>query len=530
MSDFFFSGRELSFITMGLGMAGIMFSGATLPAISGFAITNSLWVGSLYMWGWAVGIIVFGKFFAPAIRRSGIFTLPEWAEIRYDSRTRTVVAVATGLAAFGALFSQVVGLGINITALTGIPYWATTLGIVLLCTFYMYAGGFWALSISDMSHMTLVMVAFVATLIYLFTSVASPIEVLTHSPGAEIRVFTFLGYSPDDFMTSFKFPSFISFLFGWFLTQMGCQYYWMRAVGGRSESAVKKGYYLSGVITIIFGSVMLALFGIYALYMFGEGTFSPDTAFVMIIKSLPIGLDGLLLMALVAGCMSTFSTALLGVASPVTRDIYQRIFAPKANAAQLTKASRTITLVVAIISYIFAQLWKAGAAHGLAFMWAFSAPTAVTLLVGYFWKRVTVTAAFWGELLGLIITMGWYVLGLSRYAHPMWIGFIATLVIILVVTLFTKPKYYASKEFKPGTPSKAPGLAQSNLDHIQIDQEKEFKEAMRNVMRPIIGSEKYRNMIEKRHNETYTIADFMFPHITGRHFNDMFPAKPSKSL
>ena len=140
ISDFFFSGRELSVITMGLGMAGIMFSGATLPAISGFAITHSLWVGSLYMWGWAAGIIVFGKFFAPAIRRSGIFTLPEWAEIRFDSRTRTVVAVATSMAAFGALFSQVVGLGYNVTALTGIPYWATTLGIVLLCTFYMYAG------------------------------------------------------------------------------------------------------------------------------------------------------------------------------------------------------------------------------------------------------------------------------------------------------------------------------------------------------------------------------------------------------
>ena len=193
-----------------------------------------------------------------------------------------------------------------------------------------------------MSHMTVVMIAFVVTLLYLFTAVASPIEVLTNSPGAESRVFTFLGYSPEDFMTSLKFPSFISFLFGWFLTQMGCQYYWMRAVGGRSETAVRKGYYLSGAITFLFGSTMLALFGIYALYMFGEDTFSPDTALGMITKSLPIGFDGLLLVALVAGCMSTFSTALLGVASPVTRDIYQRLFAPKANAAQLTKASRTI--------------------------------------------------------------------------------------------------------------------------------------------------------------------------------------------
>jgi len=529
MSDFFSSGRELSMITMGLGLAGIIFSGATFPAISGLAITHSLWVASLYMWGWAAGILVFGKFFAPAIRRSGVFTLPEWAEVQFDSRTRTVVAVATGIAAFGALFSQVVGLGSNFTALTGIPYWATTLGVVLLCTFYMYAGGFWALSISDMSHMTVIIIAFVVTMLYLFGAVADPVEVLTNSPGAESRVSTFLGNSPDDFLTSFKFPSLASLIFGWFLCQMGCQYYWMRAVGGRSETAVRKGYYFAGIIAILFGSTMLGLFGIYALYMFGEGNVSPDTAFGMIIKSLPTGFDGLLLLALLAGGMSTFSTALLGVASPVTRDIYQRLFAPNANSAQLTKASRTITLVVAAIAYMFAQLWKVGAAHGLAFMWAFSSPTAVILLLGYSWKRVTAKAAFWGELMGLIVTTGWYLGGLSDLVHPMWVGFLTAFVITVVITMISKPKYYAAAEFKPGVPSKVSGLAQSNMEFIQQNQDEQFRKAMRNVMRPCIGSERYRNRIEKHHNETYTVADFMFPHITGRRFDDVVPERSAKS-
>jgi hypothetical protein len=125
----------------------------------------------------------------------------------------------------------------------------------------------------------------------------------------------------------------------------------------------------------------------------------------------------------------------------------------------------------------------------------------------------------------------------------MWIGFIATLIIIIVVTMFTKPKYYASREFKPGIPSTASGLAQSNmaqsnmaksedsqhkLSQLQEYQEEQFKEAMCNVMRPSFGSKKYKEMMEKRHNETYTIADFMFPHITGRRFQDVVPLKPSK--
>lgn len=531
MSDFFTSGRELSSVTIGLGLAGIMFSGATLPTISGFAITHSLWIGSLYMWGWAVGIIVFGKYFATAIRRSGVITLPEWVEVRFDSKTRTVVAVATSIAAFGSLFAQVVGLGNNITALTGIPYWGTTLGIVILCTFYMYAGGFWALSISDMSHMTVIIIAFIVCMIYLFTNVAGPIEVLTNSPGADIRVGTFLGYSPEGFMTGLQFPSFISLLFGWFLCMVGCQYYWMRAVGGRTETAVKKGYYLSGGITILFGSTLLAMFGTYALYMFGEDAVTSATAFGMIIGALPVGLDGLMLVALVAGCMSTFSTALLGVSSPLTRDVYQKLIAPNANAEQLTKASRIITIAVAIISYMFALLWSSGAAHALAVMWAFSAPTAVVVGLSFLWKRVTVKAAFWAELFGLVLTMGWYISGKSGIIHPMWVGFFVTLAVIVVVTLATPPKYYGTSDYVANKASTQAGLAQTNVvacvknSPSKEEQDAIFSQAMKDVMRPWFGTKKYKAMIERHHNETYTLADFMFPHITGRTMKDVSTSK-----
>lgn len=528
MSDFFTSGRELSVLAMSFGLAGIMFSGATLPTISGFAITHSLWIGSLYMWGWAAGIFFFGRVIAPAIRRSGVTTVSEWAEVRYDAKTRTVVALATSIAAFGALFAQVVGLGNNITAVTGIPYWATTLIVVVLCTSYMYLGGFWALSITDVSHMTVVMVAFLVVLVYLFSANGGIAEVILNSPGAETRVFSFLGNSPDWFMTSLKYPSFPSLLFGWAFCQLGCQYYWMRAVGGRSELAVKRGYYLSGLITIVFGSTMLAAFGLIALKLYGEDVVTSANAFGMIIKGLPIGLDGLLLVALVAGCMSTFSTALLGVSSPITRDIYQRILAPKASAKQLTTASRMITLAVAALSYIFALLWKQGSGHALAFMWAFSCPTAALVLLGYFWNRVTVKAGFWGELIGLIVTAGWYIAGLSGVVHPMWVGFIVTGVIIIVITLFTKPKYYGAADYKPAEASKAAGLAQ-NAALMSQYQEEQYKEAMCNVMRPAFGGKKWRAMVEKHHNETYTIADFFFPHLTERTLNDVYPAKSAEA-
>ena len=517
MSDFFTSGRELSAITMALGLAGIMFSGATLPTISGFTISHSLWIGSFYMWGWALGIFIFGRFFAPAIRRSGVMTLPEWAEIRFDSKTRTVVAVATSIAAFGALFAQVVGLGKNMATITGWPYWACALIVVVICTIYMFAGGFWALSVSDMCHMTITAISFVVVLIYLGIAVGGPGKVATAIPDSGLIVGSFLGKSPDWFMTSFKYPSFMSLLWGWFLCQMGCQYYWMRAIGGRSEKAVKRGYYLSGVITIVFGSTMLAFFGVYAIYMYGDAATSAN-AFGLIVKGLPVGLDGLLFTGMVAGCMSTFSTALLGVSAPLTRDIYQRLINPKADAATMTKASRIITVCVAIVGYGFAYFWTAGSGHGLAFMWAFSCPTAALLLLSYVWKRVTVPAGFIGELVGLVFTAYWYISGKSSIVHPMWIGFVTTLVLVLVISLFTQPKYYGKEGYKSPEPSKNAKLRQ-NAAFIAY-QDEQYAEAMRNLMRPAFGSKKYKAAVEAHHDKSFSIADFVFPHLTGRRPGD----------
>lgn len=509
MSDFFISGREVSATAIGLGLAAIMFSGATLPAISGLAITRGLWIGSLYMWGWAAGILVFGSTIAPAIRRSGVYTLPEWAHIRFDEKTRTVVAIATSLAAFGALFAQVVGLGNNLTALTGIPYWGTTLIVTVLCTFYMYAGGFWALSISDMAHMIVIMIALIFSVIYLITQVGDPATVFAGVAGADWRVFSFIGKCD----WSLRFPSIPSLLFGWFLTMLGCQYYWMRAVGGRSEKTVKRGYYLSALITTLFGSTLLAGFGIYALYMFGEGNFQSGTAFGMIVKSLPVGLDGLMLVAMVAACMSTFSTALLGVSSPLLRDVYQRFFRPNATAEELVMPSRMITVGVAVVAWITALLWKQSAALALAALWAFSVPTAVVVFLGHYWKRVTPLAAFWGVTIGIVVNIIWYFAPgqlWAKYAHTMWVGLFASLIVTLVITFVSKPKYYGLDTFKSDKPSNAPGLAQSNISMFQTI---EHKKAMQTIMRPWFGPKWWKELVEKKHNASTPISKLLFPHI-----------------
>ena len=511
ISDFFISGREVSWLPIGLGLAAIMFSGATLPAISGLAITHGLWVGSLYMWGWAAGIIIFGvwgKSFGPAIRRSGVYTLPEWAQIRYDERTRTVVAVATSIAAFGALFAQVVGLGVNLSALTGIPYWGTTLIITVLCTFYMYAGGFWALSISDMAHMVVIMIALTASVIYLIATYGSPVDVFSSIEGADWRVFSFLGKL--DF--SLRFPSVWSLLFGWVLTMFGAQYYWMRAVGARSEKEVKKGYLLSGVITFLFGSTLLAGFGLYAIHIFGDGNFNPGSAFGLIVRILPLGLDGFLLVAMTAAAMSTFSTALIGVSSPLLRDVYQRFLKPNATSEELVLPSRIITLAVAVIAWVTALLWKESAALALAALWAFSVPTAVILILGHYYNRITSKAAFWGVAIGVVATIFWYFApgNLAQYAHAMWVAFFVTLIVTLVVTFTSKPKYYGAEDFKPKEPSKAEGIAQTAVSAFQTE---EHKKAMQELMKPAIGTKKWKKIIEDKHNDSKSISQILFPNL-----------------
>lgn len=92
--DYFLAGRNLTWPMVGLSLFAASVSSSTLMGhsgegfISGIAVFNYNWISVLVL-------AFFATFFLPFYIRSGIFTMPEFLERRFDGRSRTYFSFIT---------------------------------------------------------------------------------------------------------------------------------------------------------------------------------------------------------------------------------------------------------------------------------------------------------------------------------------------------------------------------------------------------------------------------------------------------
>jgi SSS family solute:Na+ symporter len=90
-----------------------------------------------------------------------------------------------------------------------------------------------------------------------------------------------------------------------------------------------------------------------------NGTVNPERILpAVILFNIPIGVRGLLLVALIAACMSSFDSQVNRTSAFFTRDIYQRYLRPKAANRELIFASYFFILALVITSYLMAYTVK----------------------------------------------------------------------------------------------------------------------------------------------------------------------------
>jgi SSS family solute:Na+ symporter len=172
---------------------------------------------------------------------------------------------------------------------------------------------------------------------------------------------------------------------------------------------------------------------------------------LMMVRYLGPGLLGLGITALIAGFMSGMAGNVSAFSTVWTYDIYK----PLIN----KRGSDSHYVLVGRLSIMFGVMH----AHGImdyvqALFSIFVAPLLGTILFGMFWKRATALAGFLGLLLGIVFSASLFMwvklvpaalanVALSPDAKPMaenvfralW-AFLFTAIIVILVSLFTKPK------------------------------------------------------------------------------------------
>ena len=457
-SDYILAGREIStFINM-IGVCAIGFAGTTVALAPGFAI--QLGLTASFTWGiiyGVCGLLLFAVLFANFIRRCGAQTLPEYLEMRYDGKVRSVVAITSVVGMAGILANNIVSCT---NAIAGYTKWNSTVimaVIFLVIIAFTFISGLWATTLTDFFQVTLGVIIVPTVLILLSQRYGWFDAINAAWPGGNVWAAGLTGATLPGAVPTY--PSVLNFVICFAAALVwGNNYYWMKIANCRSEKVARKSFILAAIILIVVFCIPLGIIGAYAgaflgdsfAAPYGSGAVAPTGAYGLIASTFPALLGSFVVIGAVAASISTASTSALGASAVATRDIYQRLVNPKADTKTTLKASKWIMVLIGVLTWVLC-LFPGGPTYLFAFANCWLVPPAILLGLGAIWPRFNSRGAICGALAGMITMAVFTLLGdvlkiftVNSYIYLATLGFLVTLIVAVLASLTGKPKYYGA--------------------------------------------------------------------------------------
>jgi Na+(H+)/acetate symporter ActP len=140
-SDFLVASRTVGAVPNAAAISGEYLSAATFLGVAGLVLregATALW----YPIAFCAGYLALLLFVAAPLRRSGAYTIPDFAEARLHSpRLRRLCTALVLLIGWLYLLPQLQGAGLSLTTLTSLPSWVGVLGAGVLVVLCVVAGG-----------------------------------------------------------------------------------------------------------------------------------------------------------------------------------------------------------------------------------------------------------------------------------------------------------------------------------------------------------------------------------------------------
>ncbi|WP_171182740.1 sodium:solute symporter [Alienimonas chondri] len=428
--EYFLAGKSLGWASIGLALFATNISTLHLVSLAQNGFDTGLLNGN-FEWMAGFTLVLLGLFFAPFYIRSGIATLPDFLERRYNRVCRDCLAFVSVLTAvvIHIAFALLTG-GIILEELLGIPMMASIVVLCALTGLYTIVGGLLAVVVTE-SIQTVVLLAGAAIITGLaFWNLGGPADAPGGWDGWQ-NLQSILAEKGEERKLSMLRPHGDPDGMPWYAILLGYPvlgiWYWcadqtivQRVLGAKDEHHARQGPIFAGVLKIlpVFLFVLPGLLA-YALHQDGrldlsmlvvDGEVQSKGVYAgMITELLPLGLRGVIVAALMAALMSTVSGALNSISTLVSYDVVRR-FRPNTDDRALVRAGRisaAVALVLAIVLVPALNLFES-IFNGMASIISHIAPPITAVLVlGVFWKgasaRAAATTLIGGSLLGVAV-------------------------------------------------------------------------------------------------------------------------------
>ncbi len=457
--DYFLGGRTMTWPIVGIALFSANISSSTLVGLASDGFQTNVNVYN-YEWYAVVILIFFAIFFLPFYLKSGVYTMPEFLEKRYDSRSRYYFSLITIVG--NVLVDTAAGLYVGSIVLKLLfPEISTPVIIIILAVAaaaYTIPGGLNSVIQTEVIQAILLIIGSCLLTYFAFSELGvgwngmmsmlderlaagqvdfgERAEKGFYMPSNADEVFSLVRPGNDEFMPWWGLISGVALLGFYFWANN--QFMVQRVLGAKDLNHGRWGALFAGLLKLPVIFIMVVP-GVLALLLFnnldiselnyplpsGEGVcenLSDCTNLtypVLLFQLLPTGILGLVVAGLLAAMMSSVSATFNSASTLITMDFVRQIN-PRLSSKQLVRVGQIATLILVVlasawvpfIEKVSSSLWVY-----LQLVIAFTSPPVVSaFILGLFWKRANAHGAFvsliTGGLFALFMILsqvnGWY--------------------------------------------------------------------------------------------------------------------------
>ena len=398
--DLFLAGRSLAWGTIGFSLFASNISSTTMIGLAGDAYRMGIAVSN-YEWMAGVVLVFIAIFFVPFFIRSGLTTIPEYLEKRFNVQSRkyfsgltiftsvvidTAGGIYAGTLVLKTFFPDLIpGLGPEM------DFYVVCFILALIAGIYTAAGGLAAVVYTDILQAIILLVGSTFIAVITFGQFDfSWAQATAQLPEGHLSLMQPMDSEGLPWLGTLVGVPILGFYY-WGLNQ----YIVQRILGARDLKNARWGAILGGALKLLPLFIMV-LPGAFAFTLYPDLA-SPDMVFpTLVTELLPVGAVGIVMAGLIAAIMSTIDSTLNSASTLITIDFI------KPSRPDLTPEQvGTIGRVTTIVLMVFAALW-APQIREFPGLWSYIQsvlsylvpPVVAIFLLGVFWPRANGAGAF----------------------------------------------------------------------------------------------------------------------------------------
>ena len=413
--QYFLGGRNLGWFVIGASLFASNIGSEHLVGLAGAGASGDFPAAQMEIIA-AFMLLLLGWLFVPFYLRSGVYTMPEYLERRYDAWSRSYLSWVSIIAYVLTKISVTIAAGgIICTALLGIDFWTGAIFIVVATGLYTVLGGLKAVVYTDAIQMFILLGGSLAVGYYGLQAIGGWEQVVERTTPQHLSLWRNFN-DPDFPWTGIIFGAPILGVWYWCTDQFIVQ----RVLAARNIEQARKGSIFAGFLKLL-PLFVFVIPGVIAFALSqGEnpvvefpvenGEVLYDAALPLITTQiLPVGIRGLVVAGLLAALMSSLSSVFNSCSTLFTMDIYKKYF-PRTSEKRLVQVGQIATVILVILGLAWIPLLQkleGGLFQKLQSIQAYiSPPIAAVFLLGLFHKRINGRGAraalLTGALLGVL--------------------------------------------------------------------------------------------------------------------------------